>query len=138
MSVSKPPNSNSLFPISSSKPRNSGSRKVSKGRALDLFSGTGSVGTRLRDLGYEVTSIDIDPRTKPTICQDILEWDFTQYLPGTFKIVAASVPCTEYSIAKTTASREYYKADKLVLKVLDAVKFLKPKFWWVENARHGF
>ena len=57
--------------------------------------------------------------------------------PGTFKIVAASVPCTEYSIAKTTAPREYYKADKLVLRVLDAVKFLKPKIWWVENPRHG-
>jgi hypothetical protein len=76
------------------------------------------VARRLRELGYEVLTLDIDPKTKPDIFQDILAWDYTQYSPGTFQIIAASVPCTEYSVAKTTAYREFFEADKLVVQVL--------------------
>ena len=73
-------------------------------RALDLFSGTGSVGRRLQDWGYEITSVDNDPGTHATHVVDIVRWDYKKlYPPHYFDIVAAGVPCTEYSIAKSTA-----------------------------------
>ena len=43
-------------------------RKVrSRGRVLDLFSGTGSVGKRLTELGYEVVYLDINPKYSPPL-----------------------------------------------------------------------
>ncbi len=55
-------------------------RKAPKGtqtgeslRVLDLFSGTGSVSRVFVDEGYEVVSLDIDPKFNPTIVADVLE-----------------------------------------------------------------
>ena len=65
--------------LSSSKGKNKALRRR---QALDLFSGTGSVACRLRGLGYEVISLDIDPRTNPTLCMDILQWRHQDYPPA--------------------------------------------------------
>lgn len=62
---------------------------------LDLFSGSGSVGNYFREKGYEVMSLDIDPKTNPTICMDVLNWNFREMPSGFFHVIAASVPCTE-------------------------------------------
>ena len=43
----------------------------SKGRALDFFTGTGSVAKQLRKVGYEVITLDINVRRNPDICTDI-------------------------------------------------------------------
>ena len=53
-------------------------------RALDLFSGTNSVGKRLLEHGYEVTSLDILPQGQPTICCDILSGNTKRSTPWTF------------------------------------------------------
>ena len=68
---------------------------------------------------------------------DLFDWNYTVYPPGYFKIIAASVPCAEYSIAKTTAPRDFAKADALVCRVLEIVQYLEPKIWWIENPRTG-
>jgi hypothetical protein len=68
---------------------------------------------------------------------DILQWRHQDYPPGTFRVIAASVPCAEYSMAKTTAPRDFSKADALVCKVMDIIDHFRPKFWWVENPRTG-
>ena len=97
-------------------------------RALDLFSGTGSVGARLRELGYEVVSLDIDRRRKPDILVNVLDWDYrAQFPPGHFSVIAAGVPCTEYSPAKTVGHRRLDYADRLVEKTLEVIHFFKPK-----------
>ena len=82
-------------------------------------------------------TLDIDPRTNPNICCSVGEWYYSQYPPGFFKIIAASVPCAEYSLAKTTAPRELERAIFLVCKVMDIVEYFLPKIWWVENPRYG-
>ena len=108
-----------------------------KGRVLDLFSGTGSVSNRMNFLGYSVVTVDLDRRVDPVICEDFMQWDYTKFLPGHFKIICASVPCAEYSLAKTTAPRDLERADALVKRVLKLVQYFSPKVWWIENPRTG-
>ena len=70
-------------------------------RLLELFAGTGSVGKAFARYGWDVVGLDI---TKGhAIKCDILQWDYTTYEPGYFDGIHASPPCTEYSIARTTA-----------------------------------
>ena len=111
---------------------------MGKGKmALDLCSGTGSVGRQLSKRGYKVVSVDVRAVCNPTICVDLLKWDYTRYKPGTFEVIAASPPCTEYSQAKTTRPRDLAKADALVAKVLEIIRYFRPRLWWVENPRTG-
>ena len=44
-------------------------------RLLELFSGTGSMGRAFEELGWEVTSLDVDSKASPTICADICSWE---------------------------------------------------------------
>ena len=92
-------------------------------RALDLFSGTGSVTRTLKSLGWEVISLDWSPRSQATIQEDIMQWDYTTYPPGYFDLIAAGVPCEEYSIAKTTAPRNLQHAEEVVQRTLQIISF---------------
>ena len=69
-----------------------------KRRALDLFCGTGSVGKELKEMGWEVVSLDKNRNSHATLKLDIMKWDFKRaFKPGYFDIICASVPCTEYT-----------------------------------------
>ena len=98
-------------------------------KALDLFSGTGSVGTQLSKWGFQVTSLDNSPSCKADLCLDILGWDYKrQYSPGHFQVITASVPCEEYSPAKTTQVRDLGKADILAKKSVGNYRILPARF----------
>ena len=108
-------------------------------KALDLFSGTQSVGNKLRQMGYWVVSVDIIARTKPNICVDVLNWDYKNaFAPHFFDLVAASVPCNEYSVAKKIGVRDMEGADLLVRKTLEMIDYFQPQKWWIENPRTGY
>ena len=104
-------------------------------KLLELFSGTGSVGRVARRLGWEVVSLDLK---NADISTDILNWDFQTYEPNHFDFVWASPPCTEYSIAKTTGHRNIEQANKMVLKTLEIIDYLKPPFFVLENPQTGY
>ncbi len=60
---------------------------------LELFSGTGSMGRAFRARGWQVTSVDIDPRALPTICCDIMELELGDVLEsGEVDLIWASPP----------------------------------------------
>lgn len=116
----------------------SSSHETIRPKALDLFSGTGSVGNRLQELGFDVISLDIDPNRKPTIVSNVLDWDYTKdFSPGFFSVIAAGVPCNEYSSAKTIGRRRLDYADKLVQKTLDIINFFSHQFGGLRTQNWG-
>ena len=108
-------------------------------RALDLFTGTGSIASVLRDKGWEVLTLDNDPLTAPDFLTDIRQWDFTQFPPNFFGYIHASPVCTQYSIARTTAKtpRNLTEADSLVLAALQIIEYFDPPAWTLENPQSG-
>ena len=108
-------------------------------RALDLFSGTGSVANALRDQGYHVVRVDNDPKRKADVKESILHWDYVSAFPvGYFDVVAASPPCTEYSTAMSRRRpRMLEQSDALVAKAIEIIQHFKPRLWWIENPRWG-
>ena len=103
-------------------------------KLLELFSGTGSVGKVARDKGYSVISLDLKDAN---INSDILGWNYKDYEVGYFDFIWASPPCTEYSIAKTTGIRKIDEANKIVLKTIEIIEYLKPKYFVIENPQTG-
>ena len=103
-------------------------------RLLELFSGTGSVGAVAKNLHWDVVSLDLKGAN---INCDILEWDYGQYPKCYFDFIWASLPCTEYSIAKTTGVRKIDYANRIVLKTLEIIDYFNPKIWIIENPQTG-
>lgn len=105
-------------------------------RILELFSGTGSVGTVFREHGWEVVSLDM--LLPADIRMDIMHWDETLSYPvNYFDVVWASPPCTEYSAAKTVGVRKINEANAIVQRTLDIIDYFKPIFYIMENPQTG-
>ena len=107
-------------------------------RLLELFKGTGSVGQVFKENNWEVISLDFDPKCEPTICVDILQWDYLEYDPDSFDFIWASPDCTQYSRARTTAKtpRNLARADSIVSRTLEIIKYFGCHYI-IENPQSG-
>jgi hypothetical protein len=115
-------------------------------RLLDLFSGTHSVASVARDLGYEVVTLDL---AGSDINIDILLWDYTVYAPGHWDVIWASPPCNTFSVAKQSnigrfgVTQESIEADvqnvglPLVRKTEEIINYFQPSKWFIENPQSG-
>jgi len=113
---------------------------------LELFCGTKSIGKVFQKHGAEVFSVDFDPQHNPDLCINILEFTIDM-LPEKFRtpdVIWASPPCTTFSIAsvghhynkdRTPKTKEAEIGIKIVLKTLEIIKELSPKYWFIENPR---
>jgi hypothetical protein len=93
-----------------------------KPRMLEIFSGSKQLSQVAQILGWDTLTLDNDPKTKPDICCDILEFDYRNPRIGFFDYVHASVPCEEFSQCKTRAPRDLPKARNIgrqTRKILD-------------------
>ena len=113
---------------------------MAKPRALVFFKGTGSGDRSLEAHGFEVDSLDIDPKCGAKWTSDILNWESWRQIPtGTYDFIWASPPCQQYSIARTTAKtpRNLVLADSIVARTLEIIRHLQPKGWLMENPATG-
>ena len=111
-------------------------------KVLELFAGSRSIGKAAEELGYDVFSSDLHPFDGIDYVVDILDFDINK-VPFKPDIIWASPPCTSYSVAAIyhhrptngTLSDFAVKSDKMVNKVFEIIKQLKPKYWYIENPR---
>ena len=108
-------------------------------RLFELFSGTGSIGKAFEEEGWEVVSLDLDPKSGACIIANIMEWDYSIYPRGHFHAIWASPVCTHYSIARTTARtpRDLEGSDAMVQRVKDIIAYFQPILWAFENPKTG-
>ncbi len=108
-------------------------------RLLELFSGTGSIGSAFASVGWDVISLDSDPKAEATIHGDILTWDHTTFPSGHFDAIWASPCCTHYSCARRGAKtpRNLVWADSLVIRTFEIIEYFQPRVWFVENPQTG-
>ena len=76
-------------------------------RALDLFSGSGSVARVLRKLGWEVVTLDKASRVRADIPSDIMQWKFWEVPKGYFQLIAASPHCQRILTSKNSGSARF-------------------------------
>ena len=103
---------------------------------VELFSGTQSIGNSFRMRGWQVTSVDIDAKSLPTICLDVMDLtaeDLLEY--GNVDLIWSS-PCTHYSCSRTTETPRDLESDALVSKVLDLADQLCC-YYLLENPHSG-
>lgn len=120
-------------------------------KVLELFCGTKSISNAFKEKGHEVFTIDWEKDFKPDLVADIGALNVNDILKlcgSAPDIIWASPDCTSYSIAAISHHREkeadgnlkpksdYAKfCDKVNQHVLDLIKELKPKYWFIENPR---
>ena len=127
-------------------------------RVLELFSGTGSISKICDELGWECISVDVNKDfSTPTICEDILTWDYKNRFPvGYFDLITASPPCHTFSILRRSwigrklkhfgdvvVTKEMLEKDMienglpLVMKTREIIEYYSPKCFWIENPKSG-
>ena len=111
-------------------------------KLLELCCGTAQVSKYFLAQGWTVVTVDNDPKFKPTILSDIRNIDCTIWQPGEFDVIWCSPPCTEYSIAKSTATRDFDTADQIVCACFAIIRHLcncdKDVAWFCENPATGY
>lgn len=109
-------------------------------RLLELFCGTKSVSKVFHGGGWDILTLDFDPQFNPDICGDILDFNTKEK----FDVVWASPPCTCFSVASIGSSWcGNYHPKKVgtalgmayVLKTLEIINKVKPKYYFIENPR---
>lgn len=111
-------------------------------KILELFSGTESFGNIAVERGHEVFSVDNDIYHNPSLCKSILDLTIKD-IPFKPDIIWASPPCTTFSVMSNYRHWDFPhpKNSKacinlaFVLKTLELIEVLQPKYWFIENPR---
>ncbi|HYE57319.1 MAG TPA: hypothetical protein VD948_02390 [Rhodothermales bacterium] len=100
---------------------------------LDLFAGRGGASRVMRERGWRVVTVDVDPAFGCDVTGDVrtFRWD-----GGPVDLLWASPPCTEFARESMPWCRTGAVPDmNLVCAALFAVDRIKPRFWVIENVR---
>lgn len=121
-------------------------------KVLDLFCGTKSIANAFKKAGHDVFTVDWNEKFEPTLCADISTLtadDITRLCGGVPDVIWASPDCTTYSMqairhhrkknavtGNLDAVSDYAKfCDETNKHLLQLLKELKPKYWFIENPR---
>ena len=108
-------------------------------KSLDLFCGTKSFSKIAEAKGYETTTLDILEKFNPSICCDIMDWDYKQIPVGYYDIIWASPNCKDYSSLNFLSKKvkDLTESNNLIKRVLEIIDYFKPKYWYLENPQTG-
>lgn len=123
-------------------------------RVLELFAGTRSIGKAFENHGHKVYSIEWDKDFENIDWYEDIGKITAQDIIDRFghpDVIWASPDCTSFSIAAISHHRrknletgnldpvsDYAKfCDNVDQHVLDLIRELKPKYWFIENPRGG-
>ena len=104
-------------------------------RVLVLCSGTGSLDRAFEAKGWQVTSVDIDPKSNATYTADVCAWE--PPAGERWDCVWASPPCTEFSRALTSRPRRLEEGLQIARRCLELIAQLQPKVWFLANPGTG-
>lgn len=123
-------------------------------KVLELFAGTRSIGKAFERKGHEVYSVEWDRSFDDIdLYEDVFELTAEKAIElcgGRPDVIWASPDCTSYSVAAISRHRrkevdgnltpisEYAElCDATNSHVVDLIRALKPKYWFIENPRGG-
>lgn len=122
-------------------------------KMLDLFCGTKSVANAFARRGWETYTVDWDPQFRPTLTADIgtlTAEQVAELCGGRPDVIWASPDCTTFSIAAISHHRrraadgtlepvsDYARqCDATDRHVLELIRGLQPRYWFIENPRGG-
>lgn len=122
-------------------------------KVLELFAGTRSIGKAFEKRGHKVYSVDWNRNFENiNLYADISKLTADEIIDkfGTPDVIWASPDCTSYSIAAISHHRkreedgnlapvsEYAKfCDETNKHLIELIKELNPKYWFIENPRGG-
>ncbi len=105
-------------------------------RMLDLFSGLGGASAAMRDRGWNVVTVDVEPRFNCTFTADLTTWE--PPAGERFDLVWASPPCQEFSrwgmpwLRKRNPPPPSLALVQAARRIIDTVN---PDWWVIENVR---
>lgn len=123
-------------------------------KVLELFAGTRSIGKAFEERGHEVFAIEWDKSFENIdLYEDILQVTADDIIKkfGRPDVIWASPDCSTFSIASISHHRKRNPysgslepvsdyamfCDAVDQHVLDLIKELEPKYWFIENPRGG-
>ena len=123
-------------------------------KVLDLFAGTRSISKAFEQRGHEAYSVDYNKELEGiSLYADIgalTAEDIIALCGGVPDVIWASPDCTTYSVAAISKHRfketdgnltpkTYYAqhCDSINMHVIEMIKELNPKYWFIENPRGG-
>lgn len=114
-------------------------------KILDLFAGLGGWSAPFRDMGHDVTTVDLNPDFDPDVCANVLHLSPLEF--EGYDAVLASPPCEAFSVASighhwTGGLRAYEPKTEhartslaLVHWTLALIESTRPRYWVIENPR---
>ncbi len=100
---------------------------------IDLCSGLKGASAAMREHGWTVISLDIDPEFKPDIIADVRKWYYEGPKPD---LIWASPPCNEFSREFFIWSRTGKTPDLSIYQACKRIIYeANPRFWVIENVR---
>jgi site-specific DNA-cytosine methylase len=100
---------------------------------LDLCCGLKGASAAMREAGWDVVTLDIDPRFTPDIVADVCTW---QWDGTVFDLVWASPPCDEFARESMPWSRTGAEPDMSIMSACWRIaEAINPRVFILENVR---